>query len=215
MTSEERPKREHYHTHFKRRLEAFSDIVFGLCLAQSAVQLGLPATSADLISGSAIVRYLIFFATFALIAFYWFSHYRMFRLAFEPYPLDVVLNFVFLALTAMLPFTMQANIKFGNGAALGFYAANLGLASLVMAILSRRGLERRDPSLTADERLAVWRGVLRGYVVVAASLVALVLIAIIPSPWQGMAGFVFVFMGPFMAYVRKRVTNVPSRYLLQ
>jgi hypothetical protein len=48
-------KREHQRTHFTRRLEAFSDIVFGLCLAQSAVQLGLPDRAVDLISPEAVV----------------------------------------------------------------------------------------------------------------------------------------------------------------
>jgi uncharacterized membrane protein len=216
VTNDERPKREHHRSHFTRRLEAFSDIVFGLCLAQTAVQLGLPNRAEDLISPHAVLRYVIFFVTFALVAFYWFAHYRMFRLAFEPYPLDVVLNFAFLALTALLPFTMQVNIRFANTPTIGlpFYAGNLLLTSLVMATLLQRGLARRDPTLTADERLGLWKAALRNLAVTGAAAAALIALSVIPPPWTGMAGFAFpLVIVPFMGFVRRRVKTVPARFL--
>jgi len=213
-TIDEPPKREHPRTHFTRRLEAFSDIVFGLCLAQSAVQLGLPVSLQDLVGPHGVMRFLIFFVTFTLISGYWFSHYRMFRLAFEPQTLDVVLNFAFLALTALLPFTMQVNIRFGGAPiALGLYASNLMLTSLVMAALLWRGLARRDPTLSDQERLSLWQAVLRNRILVAAAALALVILQFLPTPWTGMAAFTFLLMMPAMLFVRRRVKAVPARFL--
>jgi uncharacterized membrane protein len=212
--TDQKPAREHHRTHFTRRLEAFSDIVFGLCLAQSAVQLAVPDTLHGLVGAHGVMHLFVFFATFAIISVYWLSHYRMFRLAFEPNRLDVFLNFAFLALTALLPFTMQVNIKFsGAPIALSFYALNLMLTSIVMATLVGRGLARRDPTLTAEERLGLWQAVLRNRMIVVAATVALVSLWFVQEPWTGMAGFAFMLMLPATICIRRRVKSVPLRFL--
>ena len=76
--------RPEHRSHFTRRLEAFSDIVFGFSLAQLALQLQLPARAEDVLDHP--IRWVIFFGTFGLITLFWLAHYRMFRLAFEPEP---------------------------------------------------------------------------------------------------------------------------------
>jgi uncharacterized membrane protein len=205
---EERPKREHHRTHFTRRLEAFSDIVFGLSLAQTAIQLQVPGTVYELTHH--FLRYLIFFGTFALIAGLWMAHYRIFRLAFEPEPLDIFLNFVFLAFTALLPYAMLTNIKFnGEPFALGLYAIGFSGTSLPMLIISLRGLGRRDPTLSDAERLALWKATLRNACVVAAALATLGLLPFLPT-YLAILPFPVIMIA--MAFIRRSVRTVPARY---
>ncbi len=97
--------------HYKRRLEAFSDIVFGLSLSELALQLGLPMNPQELISSP--IRYFVFFGSFGLVCSLWIGHHRMFRV-FTPIRAAVALNFVYLAFTVLMPFGMQAFIKYPN-----------------------------------------------------------------------------------------------------
>lgn len=204
----DRPKREHHRTHFTRRLEAFSDIVFGLSLSQTAIQLQVPATADELTSH--YLRYVVFFGTFALIAALWVAHYRMFRLAFEPQLPDVLLNFVFLAFIALLPYAMLTMNKFpGNSVATGLYAIAFGGTSLPMLLLSLRGLGRRDPTLTEPERLLLWRAVLRNSCVVAAAIATLGLLPFFPTYF---AILPFPALGIAVGIIRRRVKTVPARF---
>jgi uncharacterized membrane protein len=93
---------------FTRRLEAFSDIVFGLSLSQLAFQLGVPNRLAELVNQP--LRFVTFFASFAVICMFWLAHHRMFR-NFVPGRIDVFLNFVYQAFTALVPFGMQVIIS--------------------------------------------------------------------------------------------------------
>ena len=106
----------------KRRLEAFSDIVFGLCLSELALLLGIPSKPIDLIDHP--MRYAVFFGSFAIVSAFWYSHHRMFRY-FYPGRIDVFLNFAYLAFAVLVPFGMQAMIKFsGDPIAFGVYQAS-------------------------------------------------------------------------------------------
>jgi uncharacterized membrane protein len=206
----EPPKREHQRTHFTRRLEAFSDIVFGLSLAQTAIQLQVPANADEL--NHHFLRYLVFFGTFALIAFLWMAHYRIFRLAFEPEGLDIFLNFVFLAFTALLPYAMQTNIKFQNEPfALGLYAVSFMGTSLPLLVICLRGLARRDPTLTDAERLLLWKASLRNASVSIAAFITLTLLPFLPTYF---AILPFPVLMPVMVFIRRRATQVPALFRL-
>jgi uncharacterized membrane protein len=194
---------------FKHRLEAFSDIVFGLSLSQLALQLALPAHAADLIQNP--VRYAIFFGTFAIICAIWMTHHRMFQLAFEPDPPDIALNFVYLAFVAILPFAMQVNVRFaGSPIGFGFYIVDFIGFSLPMFGLLQRGLARCSPHLSGGQRLQLWRAVLRNRLILAASLTSL---ALIPLAGVAFAWIPFVFLSFATVAVRRRVHAVPARYL--
>ncbi len=194
---------------FKRRLEAFSDIVFGFMLSQSALQLVLPARAADLFAHP--IRWVIFFGTFAVIAAFWLAHYRTFRLAFEPEPFDVFLNFVFLAAVAILPFAMQATIRFdGDRGAYTLYAGSFAGISITMAILHARGLLRRNPRLSARQQLQLWQAFIRYMLVAAASLSAIVSLSFQPS-WA--ASLVFFALAVAVILTRRFVRTVPARFL--
>jgi len=194
---------------FKHRLEAFSDIVFGLSLSQLALQLALPQHSADLFASP--LRYVIFFGTFAIICGVWLSHHRMFQLAFEPDPLDIALNFVYLAFVAILPFAMQVNVRFGGSrAGFGFYLVDFIGFSLPMFVLLQRGLARRNPHLSEKQRLQLWRAVLRNRLILGASLLSLALLGLV-GPAFAWIPFLLLTVGTSL--VRRRVNAVPPRYL--
>jgi uncharacterized membrane protein len=194
---------------FKRRLEAFSDIVFGLSLSQLALQLSLPDRASELVDHP--LRYFIFFGTFAVICLTWLSHHRMFQLAFEPEPLDIGLNFVYLAFVAILPFAMQVNIRFGGSTiGLGFYIVDFAAGSLPMLLLLERGLARRNPKLSVRQRLELWRATLRNRAVLAASLLSLALLALAGPEF---AWVPLALLAVVARIVRRTVNSVPARYL--
>jgi uncharacterized membrane protein len=193
---------------FKRRLEAFSDIVFGLSLSQLALQLELPAKASDLVDHP--LRFALFFGTFALICLTWLVHHRMFQLAFEPEGLDVALNFTYLAFVAALPFAMQVNVRFaGTETGFAFYVADFVGTSIPMFCLLQRGLARRNPKLNDVQRLELWRAVVRSRMVLGASLVSL---ALIPLIGAGLAWIPFPLLGAGATIVRRVVKTVPERY---
>ena len=195
--------------HLKQRLEAFSDIVFAFTLSQSALQLQLPASAADLFSQP--IRWVVFFGTFAIIAVFWLAHYRTFRLAFEPERLDIFLNFCFLAAIAVLPFAMQAVLKFGSDrGALALYAAAFAGISLPMALLLRRGLGRRNPRVTDAQRLRLWQACIRNVLILAASVIALGTLAFGDT---FVASLAYPIFGAASLAVRRLVRTVPRRYL--
>ncbi len=195
-------------SHFTRRLEAFSDIVFGFSLAQLTLQLQLPAEPADLLGNP--LRWVVFFATFALISGMWLAHYRMFRLAFEPERLDIFLNFAFLAAIAVLPFAMQAIIKYsGRDNSYTLYvAAFLGI-SLPMVILLWRGLARRKASLSDTERLDLWQAFLRNTCVLLASGIALVSLQFTTVE---ISSIPYMVLAVLTALLRRVVKTVPARF---
>ena len=80
--------------HTVHRLEAFSDVVMGFCLAQLGLNLVLPnrlSETADLLPGV-----LLFIAAFAFIALLWWLHHRTFSTYFVLNTPMVVMNFAML-----------------------------------------------------------------------------------------------------------------------
>jgi len=124
---------------FTRRLEAFSDIVFGFALAQCAVALEVPKNLGDVLAHADELIY--FLVTFVLIVMFWVMHYRIFHYVFGARTLDVALNFLLLATIALLPYALRIYIRFpqsvlGSAA----YALALGVGLALIASLEFRGL---------------------------------------------------------------------------
>jgi uncharacterized membrane protein len=124
---------------FTRRLEAFSDIVFGFALAQCAVALEVPKNLGDVLAHADELIY--FLVTFVLIVMFWVMHYRIFHYVFAARTLDVALNFLLLATIALLPYALRIYIRFpqsvlGSAA----YALALGVGLALIAGLEFRGL---------------------------------------------------------------------------
>jgi uncharacterized membrane protein len=157
---------------FTGRLEAFSDIVFGFALAQSAFALTIP-TSLDAVYAQSWS--LFFFAlTFSIIAAFWMMHYRVFHYAFAARNTDVALNFVLLAVVALLPYVLQLYLRFqesviGSAA----YSAELGAGFSLLAALEFRGLRAQGSTLAAKPLQAMRRALARHAVAGSVFLVAL------------------------------------------
>jgi uncharacterized membrane protein len=160
--------------HYKRRLEAFSDIVFGLSLSELALQLGLPKNPQELISSP--IRYFVFFGSFGLVCSLWIGHHRMFRV-FTPSRAAVALNFVYLAFTVLMPFGMQAFIKYPNNPiGIGIYLSCYAGTAASMCGLLITGLRAGTDHLSEDERLRVKDNLVRYaalLVVMVGALIAL------------------------------------------
>ena len=129
---------------FARRLEAFSDIVFGFALAQCAVALDVPKTVAEL--GTKLGDLFFFTVTFALVGAFWLMHYRVFHYVFAARRLDVVLNFGLLATVALLPYALRLWTTFKDTVPGSMaYAAALGFGFTFLAALEWRGLREPEP----------------------------------------------------------------------
>jgi uncharacterized membrane protein len=77
--------------HTIHRLEAFSDIVIGFCLAQLGLSLVLPKSATDMFSAWESTTF--FVSAFVLIAVLWWLHHRTFSTFFVLNVPMVVLNF--------------------------------------------------------------------------------------------------------------------------
>jgi uncharacterized membrane protein len=140
----------------------------------------------------------------------WLAHYRMFRLAFEPEPFDIFLNFAFLAAIAVLPFAMQAIIKYaGRDNSYTLYVAAFSGISLPMVVLLWRGLARRKASLTEKERVDLWRALLRNVCVLLASSTALVLLQFCSVE---VSSIPYTILALVTALLRRTVKTVPARF---
>ncbi len=181
--------------HYKRRLEAFSDIVFGLSLSELALQLGLPKNPQELISSP--IRYLVFFGSFGLVCSLWIGHHRMFRI-FRPTRASVALNFVYLAFTVLMPFGMQAFIKYpGNPIGIGIYLSCYAGTAASMCGLLILGLRAGTEHLGEDERLRV-----KGNLVRYATLLAVMA-----------GGLIALRLGGFQAAGEALLAIVPAMLL--
>ena len=147
---------------FTRRLEAFSDIVFGFALAQSAVALDVPKSAGDVIAHTGELLY--FVVTFVLIVMFWVMHYRIFHYVFVARRVDVLLNFLLLAVVALLPYALRIYIRFPDTAlGSGAYALALGIGLALIAALEIRGLR----GLSGEMRQR-WTGIAMRHAIPAA-----------------------------------------------
>ena len=179
---------------FTRRLEAFSDIVFGFALAQSAVALEVPKTLADF--GSHRIELVYFVLTFVLIAQFWLIHYRIFHYVFAARTIDIVLNFLLLGTVALLPYALRIWIHFPDSVIGGVaYALALGGGFTLVTMLELRGLR----GLTGAMRQR-WIGItMRHGMAAAVFLISLALFPLIGLS----ARYEWALIGPGMLLVRR------------
>ena len=180
--------------HFTRRLEAFSDIVFGFALAQSAVALEVPKNLSEL--GAHRTELVYFAITFVLIAQFWMIHYRIFHYVFAARTADVALNFLLLGTVALLPYALRIWIHFPEtviGAVA--YALALGAGFTLVTVLEIRGLR----GLTGATRER-WVGIVMRHGMAAS--VFLVSLALFPLIGLS-ARYEWAMIGPGMMLVKR------------
>jgi uncharacterized membrane protein len=147
--------------HTVHRLEAFSDIVIGFCLAQAAVNLAFPKNAAD--QATVWVNADFFLVSFFFIANLWWFHHRTFSTLFVLTPVTVALNFALLASLTLSLYFLQV---FLHVAASGgdprlflqlWIASFLVVYALVGALMLIGIVLRRATLSPADLRWAVQR----------------------------------------------------------
>jgi uncharacterized membrane protein len=145
--------------HFARRLESFTDLVFGFSLSFLAGRLIVPAHAEDLFTQPAPL--LGFAFTFASIAFIWFISHRTFRQFYSPTPIDTLLVFVELFAVALLPYALSVALHFYFLApsVVIFYDLVYGTIMASNALISYRGFRRHAPRWDPTTRGHRWRGV--------------------------------------------------------
>ncbi|MEY2507093.1 MAG: hypothetical protein QOH01_1422 [Verrucomicrobiota bacterium] len=163
-----------YGERFTHRLEAFSDLVFGFSLSLLATRFDLPAKVEDIFEAA---RWGTFVLTFGIICMIWLAHYRIFRHHFVARAPDVVINFVFLFGIAIMPYSVQAFLRFMPGQdAILLYFGDFALIFATLATLRFRALLQRRGDADAEVRLKEWRETVRQYgivLLVVASLVGM------------------------------------------
>ena len=208
-----------------RRIEAFSDAIFGFAATLLVVTLDVPRTYAALIDN--LSGFIAFGISFAALVLVWQVHSRL----FQDYPLEdrqtVVLNavllFVVLFYVHPLRFLATGLVAFVTGGrlagvmrvALGelgnlFAIYGLGWAALFTCVaLLYRHAARTAPSLGLDA-LAAFDAVTRArhyglYVLVGIFSAVVALVGY--GTWFGLPGLVYGLLGPLCAWngvVRRR-----------
>jgi Endosomal/lysosomal potassium channel TMEM175 len=132
------------------RLEAFSDIVIGFCIAEMGINLLVPQHVAD---SRAIETSIVGFAiSFFLISIVWWVHQRIFRTFFILTPVTLVLNFTLLGSLVLMVYTQQLVLHFmGHGYQvvdlLRMWMASYGLVYGLLSAMLWFGLRERWKAL--------------------------------------------------------------------
>lgn len=145
-----RMRREQQELEFAR-IVAVSDGVFAIAITLLVLALEVPEGTADLTKAleDQLPDLFAFALSFAVLAKLWAFHHRFFSGLGEFDGPLVALNFLYLALIALVPFSSELIGDFGDDpAAVVFYAANLGgiglTGSLMIEYAFRRELVKQD-----------------------------------------------------------------------
>jgi uncharacterized membrane protein len=92
------------------RLEAFSDIVIGFCIAEMGLNLLIPQHANDY--GGIRTSVIGFVISFFLISVVWWVHQRIFRTFFVLTPLTLFLNFTLLGSLVLMVYVQQILLHF-------------------------------------------------------------------------------------------------------
>ena len=141
---------------FTRRLESFSDLVFGLSLSLAAARLIVPPHAADIFAKP--FGLVAFVTTFAAIAGLWLGSHRSFELFFEPSRIDVAAVFVRLMGVAVMPYALQTVLTFSLVLQpLLLYNAVFILILAANSTIAVRGYLRHAAGWSFAKRRRAWR----------------------------------------------------------
>jgi uncharacterized membrane protein len=155
-----------------RRIESFSDIVIGFCLAQMAINVVIPPHAIEFVTHPVAIG--AFLLTFVVVARFWWIHAEIMRNYFVPIPLMVFINFAALAAVVLQVFALQVFVHFSANdvdgvTAVRIYIGIFAITYMMLAALVALGLRARWSELT----LAVRRNGVRkliGFGTIALSL---------------------------------------------
>lgn len=143
--------------HFTRRLESFTDLVFGFSLSLLAGRLVVPTRAADILGHP--IGLVGFVVTFGLIVGVWFLNHRTFRYFYTPALLENALIFAQLAAVALMPYALDVLFRFSFAASgpIVLYDGVLCTILISHAIIAYRGFIRRYRDWDDASRRRHWR----------------------------------------------------------
>ena len=155
-----------------RRLESFSDIIIGFCLAQMAINVVIPAHAVEFITHPVAIG--AFLLTFGVVARFWWIHAEIMRNYFVPTPPMVLINFAALAAVVLQIFALQLFVHFyasdvDGVNAVRIYIGVFAITYLALTALVATGMWVRRSELSLDTRRSGIRKLI-GYGTIAVSL---------------------------------------------
>lgn len=129
------------------RIVAFTDGVFAIAITLLVLSLEVPSGLAGRDLHDFLVdswpQFFAYFLSFAVIGRFWISHHDMFSLLHSFDRRLIVLNLVYLSLIVLIPFPTELLGDYGDRTdAVVLYAAVVGTAALLTAVIIRDGLRR-------------------------------------------------------------------------
>jgi hypothetical protein len=91
------------------RIEAFSDVVMGFCLAEIGLGLSIPSTGATLANLGGNV--FAFVASFSLVVVLWWNHHRLFKTYLVLTRATLVMNFALLGALVLMLYFLQIGAR--------------------------------------------------------------------------------------------------------
>jgi Endosomal/lysosomal potassium channel TMEM175 len=91
------------------RIEAFSDVVMGFCLAEIGLGLSIPSTGATLANLGGNV--FAFVASFSLVVMLWWNHHRLFKTYLVLTRATLVMNFALLGALVLMLYFLQIGTR--------------------------------------------------------------------------------------------------------
>ena len=130
------------------RLEAFSDIVIGFCIAELGLSLRVPGSVAALAHTPMTV--VQFGVAFILIASLWGLHNRLFANYFVPNRVSITLNFFMLAALILTVYFFQTLRSLGSVSPLpaAYCLASFGVVYLLLGVMWALGSANRWAELS-------------------------------------------------------------------
>jgi len=194
------------------RLEAFSDIVIGFCMAELGFNLAIPRDVAGLTSSWASLN--VFAFSFVLISLVWWWHHKLFMTYLYLNTATIVMNFVMLGSLVYSIYFQQTAIHFAAAGVQSALPVRLWLACLAVTFAQIAGMyaisiwqRRRE----LDERAMRW-GIGVAYET-ALSCVGLALVsALIPHQQTGVVITILIVV--LAAALRGPVASRLTRSLL-
>lgn len=124
------------------RLLFFSDAVFAIAITLLALDIRLPATSAELTNDALLSllltlwpKYLSYIISFLVIGGFWISHHARFRFITRYDRGLVFINLLLLMVIAFIPFPTAILSEYGNQTATMFYALTMVVTGLLSTLM--------------------------------------------------------------------------------
>ena len=194
--------------HTVRRLEAFSDIVIGFCLAQLGVNLIVPKSANDVLSVWASMTLLI--TAFIGIALLWWLYHRVFDTYFVLNTVMVIINFGMLCALILTMYLFESVVRLASQGekptafAVALIIAFATVYELLGAMLLAGVRVRRGELSAADLRWAIRE---LAHIAAAVPVAAATIAVLTQSVWVGCVAIALAVI----VVVARRV--VASRWL--